>query len=139
MNSKLSLVFDLSKIDWLKCEEFALKNIVKEVCDKYKEGDDVLKICKDFDISDTTVRNYIRKGNEIGWVEYLPITGSKKISVWEKDKLIGVFKSINDFSTRSVEIVGFYIENKNIARRLNKENKLYGRSYKDKYYFKEES
>lgn len=139
LNSKLSLVFDLSKIDWLKCEEFALKNIVKEVCDKYKEGDDVLKICKDFDISDTTVRNYIRKGNEIGWVEYLPITGSKKISVWEKDELIGVFKSINDFSTRSVEIVGFYIENKNIARRLNKENKLYGRSYKDKYYFKEES
>ena len=33
LNSDLNNMFDLSKVDWLKCEEFALSNQVKKVCD----------------------------------------------------------------------------------------------------------
>ena len=38
LDSELNKLFDLSNINWNKCEEYALKNKVKEVCDYYKEN-----------------------------------------------------------------------------------------------------
>lgn len=32
LNSQLNKIFDLSNIDWLKCDDYAQRNIVKEVC-----------------------------------------------------------------------------------------------------------
>lgn len=79
LNSELSSIFDLSGIDWNKCEEFALKNIVKEVCDywyKHREinkedifASDMVKI---FNISINTIREYLKKGTKLGWCNYNP-------------------------------------------------------------------
>ena len=138
IKSKLNTLFDLSKIDWLKAEEFALKNIVKEVCDKYNKGCSIRQLCEEFNMSDTTIRNYLKKGNNMGWCSYIGVTKGRKISVWKENECLGIFNTVNSFVINSIEIVGFHIEGKNIYRRINKNNKLYKKPYKKIYYFKEE-
>lgn len=72
LDSKLNELFDLSKIDWSRCEEYALKNKVKEVCDYYKKhpGMTTTDLGKEFGMNRNTIRNYLKKGNELGWCKY---------------------------------------------------------------------
>ena len=41
LSSELVNYFDFSNVDWLKAEEYALKNIVKEVCYYYNEHEGI--------------------------------------------------------------------------------------------------
>ncbi len=72
LNSKLNELFDLSDINWNKCEEYALKNKAKEVCDYYKKhkGIFIIDLAKEFSVDRHTVRNYLKKGAKLGWCEY---------------------------------------------------------------------
>ena len=64
INSKLNEIFDLTKIDWLKCEEFALSNLVKIACSYWNGGiESTLEISKIMKLSRPTVINYLKKGN----------------------------------------------------------------------------
>lgn len=79
LNSELANIFDLSNIDWNKCEEFALKNIVKEVCDYWREHKEINKedittsnLAKYFKISKDTIRIYLKNGTKLGWCNYNP-------------------------------------------------------------------
>ncbi len=72
LNSNLTKLFDLSTIDWLKCSDYACKNIIKEVCDikninpNYSTHD----ISKIVNLHSSTIMNYLKKGNELGWCNY---------------------------------------------------------------------
>lgn len=77
LNSKLSELFDLSNIDWISCEEYAVSNIVKEVCDYWHEhveinGEDLTS--KDFSnifkVHRSTICRYLNKGSKLGWCNY---------------------------------------------------------------------
>lgn len=70
LNSKLTELFDLSKVDWLKCAEFANKNIVKEVCEDYNIIKDVKLISKKYNINRNTIVKYLRLGTKIGLCVY---------------------------------------------------------------------
>ena len=73
LSSKLNEIFDLSKIDWIKCGEYALSNLVKKVCDIWnKHGDkySTTQIGEIFNISRDTVVAYLKKGVEVGWCDY---------------------------------------------------------------------
>ena len=73
LNSELNKIFDLSKIDWLKCEEFTMKNLVKEVCDYWndkKDWETTIDLEKIFKLSGVTIRRYLKKGTELGWCIY---------------------------------------------------------------------
>lgn len=79
LNSELANIFDLSNIDWNKCEEFALKNIVKEVCDYWREHKEINKedittsnLAKYFKISKEIIRIYLKNGTKLGWCNYNP-------------------------------------------------------------------
>lgn len=76
MNSKLPslLNFTESDIDWLQCDEFANKNIVKEVCEYYEANRDMLMqdVATHFNISRATLRNYVKIGTKHGWCSYNP-------------------------------------------------------------------
>ncbi len=68
INSELTKLFDLSKIDWSKCDEFALKNIVKLVCETKNE----LKLTNkqlaiDFKLSTSTISKYLKNGKMHNW------------------------------------------------------------------------
>ena len=74
LNSELNKIFDLSKIDWLKCEEFALCNLVKSVCDYWnndkKDWETTADLGKIFKISRDSIVDYLKKGTELGWCNY---------------------------------------------------------------------
>ena len=79
LNSRLNEIFDLSIIDWLQCEEYALKNIIKEVCDywdnnktHYNRDQIIQELMQKFNIKYQTIRNYLKKGTELGWCLYTP-------------------------------------------------------------------
>ena len=123
LNSKLNEFFDLSKIDWLKCEEFALKNIVKEVCDYWnnkEEWETVVTIANDnkWGIKDrNTIRKYIKKGVELGWCHYHPReeymkamrrkeNSAKRIKIFKGGILLEIFESCHELSRQSEELFG---------------------------------
>ena len=72
LNSKLNKFFDLSNIDWNFCEEYALKNIVKEVCNikklnpNFTSGD----IAKITNLCIQTIIKYLKLGNKYKWCIY---------------------------------------------------------------------
>ena len=71
LQSKLSDIFDLSLIDWKKCDEAAQSNIVKLICDTYMNEDDNLdNLARSFHISKVTVREYLKRGTKIDWCNY---------------------------------------------------------------------
>lgn len=78
LNSELSKLFDLSTVDWNKCEEFALSNLVKEVCEYWnnkQEWETTQTIANDnpWGIkSAETIRAYLKSGTILGWTSYNP-------------------------------------------------------------------
>lgn len=63
LNSDLVDYFDLSIINWRKCDEYALKNIVKEVCDYYRQNMNATyeSVANEFHLSKCTIGRYLKK------------------------------------------------------------------------------
>ncbi|MDD3383940.1 MAG: hypothetical protein PHX46_03940 [Bacilli bacterium] len=73
INSKLSMIFDLTIVDWKKCHEYACSNLVKEACNYWNNN---IKNAKDIafkmGISHPTIIEYLKQGAELGWCDYNP-------------------------------------------------------------------
>lgn len=73
LESELAQIFDLSNIDWEKCDRDAQKNLVKEACDLYMSGiKNLEEIANLLKIKAQTVRKYLKKGATFGWCDYDP-------------------------------------------------------------------
>lgn len=71
LSSELNILFDLSKIDWLQCHEFACNNKVKEACDLWNSGiKSTVKIGDILGVSRGTVINYLKRGKALKWCDY---------------------------------------------------------------------
>lgn len=71
LNSELSSLFDLSRIDWNVCDERANGNLVKDACRLYtKSGADYSYIARTLHIGESTARQYVKRGAALGWCEY---------------------------------------------------------------------
>lgn len=73
LNSKLNKLCNLSNINWLQCEEYALRNIVKDVCEVWNnknEFETVTDISNKFDLNKATIREYLKKGTRLSWCNY---------------------------------------------------------------------
>ena len=147
LNSELSNIFDLSKIDWLKCEEFALKNIVKEVCDYWNNKEDwettnTIANNNPWGIkSGATIRKYVKIGDRLGWTIYdikkekdkaykkakeiLITRCSKKVEVFRDGISLGVFKSGCELERQSEEMFGTKLFQANISSVCRGESKCY--------------
>nr|DAJ80621.1 MAG TPA: restriction enzyme [Caudoviricetes sp.] len=133
LNSKLNDIFDLSQINWNKCEEFALKNIVKEVCDYWNDRED-------WETTGTIINNnkwgikdrsclidYLKKGNRLNWCVYDPKYEkskssskngklfAKQVEVFKDNVSLGIFESASEFSRRSKDEFGVYISVSSIS------------------------
>lgn len=155
INSELNKTFDLSNIDWLKCEEFALNNRIKEVCDYWKlhnnENNEELTtgdLGKIFNLNSATISNYLKRGNYFNWCNYnakeemLKITIntskinksklSKKVEVFKNGQSLGVFESCNELSRKSYKLFGVKLSAGAIslvARKKQKQHKGYTFEY----------
>ena len=147
-------MFDLSKIDWLKCEEFALKNIIKEVCGYWnnkEEWETTTSIAKNnaWGIrSFSTIIKYLKRGAKLGWTNYCPKEEMRKsaskngkahkkaVEVFKDDISCGIFDSTYDLERISVEVFGVKFINQAISDVCNNKycskNGLY-KGYKFKY------
>lgn len=133
LNSELADILNLSKIDWLKCEEFALKNIVKEVCDYWNQKEDwetTSNLARVFNLDSSTIRDYLNKGCRLKWCEYSG-KGESKRSAYRVGKSLGkkikvfkngteiydkIFNSCHELDELSEEIFGVKLNYSAISR-----------------------
>lgn len=78
INSMLNSIFDLALIDWDLCNQTALNNLIKDICDYYMSQEDrnktVTHTSKKFNyIGHETVRRYLKIGANLGWCDYDPV------------------------------------------------------------------
>ena len=127
LNSELNKIFGLSQIDWSKCEEFALNDIVKEVCNYWRihneinnEGVTTTELGKIFNLSYRTISRYLKYGNRIGICHYSPNeemskTRKRKVAIIKDNKILGVFESCSELSRKSKELFGIELKHNRIA------------------------
>lgn len=122
-NSLLKEILDIDTIDWNKCNEFATKSIIKIVCDMKRENPKMLvkDIAKYFGLNRYTIIGYLKRGNELGWCNYIPdeekhnyeewakenYANSKEVLMYKKDgEFIGCYKSAKYIEDNSSELFG---------------------------------
>lgn len=72
INSKLSELFDLSKIDWEQCDQFASRSAIKVVCDCYNEHPTMTQkeMANYLKVPYSRIGRYLHKGAKIGLCDY---------------------------------------------------------------------
>lgn len=121
LNSELINYFDFSNIDWYETDRFATKNLTKEVCEYYEmhKNEILMKdIANTFKISTVTLMNYLKKGNEFNWCNYIAKSKSVKtpIKVVETGD---VFNSISECSRKSKKLYNVNLLVGGISKVLN--------------------
>ena len=94
-------IFDLSNIDWDKCNEAGISNKLIEVLNYYQNNPKLglLEIAQDYKISLPTLYEYLYTGEELGLCAYVRsdpnrTKNSKPIAMYDLDmNLIGIYKS----------------------------------------------
>lgn len=99
--SELARIVDLDIVDWKKCEEFALNSMVKEASDLWNKG--MLKtkdIAKELMISQGTVKRYLDRATEVGWINYCGTQARRKrvVQLSDSGKYIQQYESIDSAS-----------------------------------------
>lgn len=63
------LEFKEEDIDWIECDKYATKNIVKEVCilKNINQKYSIKQISNIFHLHEGTIKRYLRNGNKLGW------------------------------------------------------------------------
>lgn len=135
-NEKIINRFDLSKIDWLKCEQFALSNRVKEACELWNSGihstpkiGEIMKLCQ------PTICRYLTKGSKIwNWVNYnaqearnkglqIGRENKRKPIVCINNKMI--FQSVSELERCSEELFGIKLHQGCISAVCNGKQKAH--------------
>ena len=64
--------FDLSEINWERCESYALSNRVKFVCEEYEKYKPILtsELADILYMNKGVVNKYLQKGSMLGWTDY---------------------------------------------------------------------
>ena len=112
LDSSLSDVFDLSNIDWYKCDVDSVKSLVCEIAQCWNNGIyDIQKLSEMFGLHKGTVRDYLKRANDVGLCDYnknlTKQEGVKKSSLakWKTVRCIETGKIYSPI--KSVELDGF--------------------------------
>jgi len=140
LKSKLNELFNLSKIDWKKVEEFALSNLVKVACEYKNNNTDLTTrdIGKTMKLSISTIIDYLKKGSSIGWCNYNVKeervkssihngkANGKSVEMFNKNGIsLGIFSSCAELGRKSLELFGVNLNASGIARVCTGERKQY--------------
>lgn len=149
LSSTLNQLFDLSRIDWKSCDEFAQKNIVKEISLVYNNGNrDVANLRKLFCLSASSVRRYLKQGTKLGWCNYATENSQRigaikrthpVVIINEDNDVLYYFNSVNKQLGQIKKITGKELigSNISIACRTHKPYKGINFRYADEYLSKE--
>ena len=143
-NYRLNGLFNLSKIDWNKCDEFASSNLVKVACEYWSNG-----ICNTAKIGDimnlhrTTVIRWLKRGTKLGLCDYdaneesyknsskAGVLKGKSVEIFKDGISLGTFPSCRELERQSEKLFGIKLNNKNISQVCNGDRKTHkGYTYK---------
>ena len=142
--SQLNELFDLSKINWLKAEEFALSNFVRQACEYKKNNVNMTttQIGKIMRLDRHTILSYLKRGTKLGWCDYnvenemvlvkenrinnCKKSLSKPISMFKDGIWLRDFESITECSKRSEELFGVKLYDGNIHKVLKGKRSHHG-------------
>lgn len=149
INSKLNELFDLSKVDWNECEEFALSNRVKQACEYKKQNPDMTttEIGKIMKLNKNTICKYLKQGVELGWCNYdsenerrnnfirqkdkIAKISSKTVEIFKNNISLGIFKSCTELERQSEELFGIKLLHADISEvARGKKSKYKGFTFK---------
>lgn len=118
-NEAINKILDFSNINWVEVNEFATKNLVKEICEYYERNKDKMKI-KDiadyFKINRNTLTSYLKRGNELGWCNHEVIC-KKSVMCIETNE---VFESAADCARELSKRYCFQFNSAHISSVCNK-------------------
>lgn len=121
LNSKLIELFDLSKIDWIKCEEYALSNLVKIACEIKRDNPNMTttEIGKMMGLHQDTIIKYLKRGSKVWkWINYYPKEerfkgssksgkmNSKPVEIFKNGNSLGTYNSATELERKSEEDFG---------------------------------
>lgn len=135
----LNSLFDLSQIDWLECERFALGNLVKIACDYKKNNPNMtaLEISRTMNISRSSISKFLKVGTKLKWCNYTPKedsknytlnaikSTSKKIEVFKDGNSVGEFNSLAELRRESKGKFNKFLNPKYIVEVCNGEREEY--------------
>lgn len=110
LNSEFINLYDMSDIDWVKCDEFATKNLVKQVCSLWKDDYSISSgdIATLFHLNINTISKYLKQGASLGWCNY----DAKQARIYSgKNRTKIVFVYRNDICITSYNSIKELIEN----------------------------
>ena len=123
LKSELSNILNLNEtnIDWNKCDQEALSNILYVICDYWNSGEKDKKIiAKELNISLSCINTNLNKGAKLGLCEYDSsiirqevIENAKKsrsqpVKVLKEDVIVAVFPSSRELSRQSERLFNVY-------------------------------
>jgi hypothetical protein len=130
MSSELNSIFDLSKVNWIKNEEYAMNSLVKRACEFKRDNPNITttEIAKKLNINISTAREYLVKGSNIWeWIDYNPrdemektlslgeVVCRKRVEVFKNGVSLGEFDSIHDLERQSESLFGVKLDNRHIS------------------------
>jgi len=128
----LNKLFNLGKIDWIKCGEFALSNRVKEACKYWNSKKySTTQIGKIMKLHKTTISKYLKQGFKLNWCSYNAQEVMRKsnlinalkngekqcksIEMFKKGVSLGVFKSATYIDKNSEKLFKIKLYQTNIS------------------------
>lgn len=140
LKSKLSELLDLSNIDWLKCDEFALSNRVKEACNYKKNNPNMttIQIGEIMCLDRATITKYLNIGNKLNWCHYdakeyqrkqqqkAGKSNGKQIEIFKEGISLGVFPSCCELERQSEELFSVKLMISAMSRVCNGKRKSHG-------------
>ena len=127
LNSKLNELYDLSKIQWIKCEEFALSNLTKKACELKCNNFSTTKIAEIMKLGVSTVIAYLKRGTKIGWCNYNPkeemikaVTNNgkmngKPVEIFKNNISLGIFENCHELDRQSENVFGIKLNYSSIS------------------------
>jgi Zn finger protein HypA/HybF involved in hydrogenase expression/very-short-patch-repair endonuclease len=125
INTILSKIFNLSIINWKKCEEYACNSLVKTACDIFNQGIiNTSYIAQIMKLERSTIYHYLQIGTEIGWCCYDKSIISKLQSLKSASRARKIlcldnnliFNSCAELECQSLEIFGTFLRRQSISR-----------------------
>lgn len=117
LNSELIKYFNFNIVDWNKCNEYATKNKIKEICEFYNSHKymQMKDIAKKFKIHHLTLIKYLKIGKNLNLCDYDANHQKKPIIVIETGD---IFESIMECERQSENKYGVKLSNKGISNVL---------------------
>lgn len=86
LDSRLSILFPCDKVDFIECSAFASNNLTKIASELWVDGYSVKEISEKLHVHKHTTIKYLKQGNDVGWCDYTPGNGMKRVPTEQRIK-----------------------------------------------------